>query len=175
MHVFANDAVRFFGREGDVAGDLRVVMRDPLGAEAEGRGIGVSGLHLEALPVDGAAIEARRRAGLEAAAAQAEVLQSFAQEHGGWFPGAAGGILLLAAVDQAIEESAGGDDDGLGADGAAVAESDALDGSQDAVASGQSPVVSKRSVVGCRFSVVGKSRALLGWTAGGGCPYVGIG
>jgi len=32
---------------------------------------------------------------------------------------------LLSAVNEAVEEGAGGDDDGLGADGAAVAKLDA--------------------------------------------------
>ena len=59
------------------------------------------------------------------------LLQDFAEQDGGWFAGASGRVLLLAAVDQAVEESAGGDDDGLGADGAAVAKADA-DGSLDA-------------------------------------------
>ena len=54
-------------------------------------------------------------------------LERFAQENGGRFAAASGGILLLAAVDQAVEKGAGGDDDGLGADGAAVAELDAED------------------------------------------------
>jgi hypothetical protein len=35
--------------------------------------------------------------------------------------------LLLAAVDQAVQEGAGGDDDGLGAHRTAVAELDAED------------------------------------------------
>ena len=44
--------------------------------------VGISRLHGETRPVDGAAIEARRRAGLEAAAAQAELLQRFAEKDG---------------------------------------------------------------------------------------------
>ena len=88
-------------------------MRDPPGAKAERRGIVVTGLHLKLRPVDGAAVEARRRAGLEAATAQAELLERFAQKHGGRFAAASGGILLLAAVDQAVEKRAGRDDDGL--------------------------------------------------------------
>ena len=113
MDVFADDAVRLRRGPGDVAGHLRIVVRDALGAEAERGGIGVAGLHLKARPVDGAAVEARRRAGLEAASAQAELLQGFAEQDGGGFAGASGGILLLAAVDQAVEEGAGRDDDGL--------------------------------------------------------------
>jgi len=46
-------------------------MGDALGAEAEGCGIGVSRLLFEAGPVDGAAVQARRRAGFQAAVAQA--------------------------------------------------------------------------------------------------------
>ena len=96
-------------------------MRDSLGAKAEWRGIDVAGLHLKLRPVDGAAVEARRRAGLQAASAKAELLQRFAEQNGGGFAGASRRILLFAAMDQPVEESSGGDDDGLGADGAAVA------------------------------------------------------
>ena len=152
VHVFADDAVRFRRGVGDVAGDLRVVMRDALGAEAEGRGIGVAGLRCEARPVDGAAIEARRRAGLEAASAQAEILQSFAEQDGVGLAGASGRILLLAAVDEAVEKSSGGDDDGVRADGAAVAELDADGRDARVVGLGLS-----RCLSGCRSSAVGTS------------------
>ncbi len=75
MNVFADDALSLRRSPGDVAGHLRIVMSDAAGAETEGRGIGIAGLHFEAGPVDGAAVEARRSAGLEAAAAQAELLE----------------------------------------------------------------------------------------------------
>ena len=74
MHVFADDAKRLRRGVGDVAADLAAGAILP-GAEAEGRGIGVAGLLLEARPVDGAAVEARRRSGLQAAVAQAEALR----------------------------------------------------------------------------------------------------
>src|SRR5207237_10038619 len=122
----SGDAAGAFARgPGDVAGDLRIVVRDTLGAETERSGIGVSGLKLEARPVDGAAVEARRSAGLEAAAAQAKILQSLAEENGRRFAGASCGILLFATMDQAVEESPSSDDDGLCADSAAVAKADA--------------------------------------------------
>ena len=105
-------------------------MRDLLGAEAEGRGIVVAGLHCELRPIDGASVETRRSAGLEAAAAQAERFECFAQQDRGGFAAASRGILLLAAVDQAVEKCSGGDDDGLRADGAAVAQLDAAAGCQ---------------------------------------------
>jgi len=74
MHVFADDALRFRRGPGDVARDLRIMMRDTLGAEAERSGIGIAGLKLELRPVDGAAIEAWRCAGFQSSAAQAELL-----------------------------------------------------------------------------------------------------
>src|SRR5690348_3239972 len=116
MNVLADDAMRFFGGECNVAGDLAVVMQDALCAETEGRGIGVPGLLFKPRPVDGAAVETRRRSGLQSAAPQAKLLQSFSQQNSIGFTGAACWILLFPAVNQAIEECAGGDDDGLGAD-----------------------------------------------------------
>src|SRR5271166_2816731 len=96
-----------------------------LGAEAEWRGIFVAGLDREARPVDGASIEARRSASLQSASAQAEFLQSFSEQDCIRLARASCGILLLAAVDQSVEECSGGNDDGLGADGATVAEANA--------------------------------------------------
>ena len=46
MHVLANDAMRLFRGEGDVTGHL--FLCDLFGAKAEGRGVGVAGLGLEA-------------------------------------------------------------------------------------------------------------------------------
>src|SRR6266852_4052775 len=74
MDVLADDAVSFFRREGNVARDLGVVVSDAFGAETERRGIGIAGLNLEGRPVDGASVETGRRAGLQAATAQAELL-----------------------------------------------------------------------------------------------------
>src|SRR5579863_1319436 len=98
---------------------------DALGTETERRGIGVAGLDLETRPVDGATVEARGRASLQAATSQAQFLQSFPKKNGSRLTGASRGILLFAAVDEAVEESAGGDDHGGGADGAAVAQANA--------------------------------------------------
>ena len=76
VDILADDAQRFRRGVRDVARDLRIMVRHALGAEAEGRGIGVARLLLKARPVDGAAIEARRSAGFQAAAAQAQLLQA---------------------------------------------------------------------------------------------------
>ena len=99
VHVFTDDAVRLLGGERDIAGHLAVGVSDSPGAEAEGRGIGIAGLHLEARPVNGAAVQAGRRAGLQAAAAQAKLLDVFAQQDRRRLATASGGNLLLAAVD----------------------------------------------------------------------------
>jgi hypothetical protein len=78
MYVLANEAQRFRRGEGDVAGNLG--LHDFFGAEAEGRGVGVAGLLFECVPADGAAIEARRSAGFEAAGTQSEGAEGFAEE-----------------------------------------------------------------------------------------------
>src|SRR5258708_2082483 len=78
MHVFADDAMRFRGGESDIARHL--LLRDLFCAEAERRGIGIAGLGFESRPVDGAAVETRRRARLQAAAAQTQQLERLAQK-----------------------------------------------------------------------------------------------
>ena len=125
MDVLADEAQRLRRGEGDVAADLR--LHDFFGAEAEGRGIGVAGLLFKCVPADGAAVEARRRAGLEAAGAQAQSAEGFAEQDRGGLAAAAGGIALFAAVDEAVEKCAGGDDGGAGEEVAAVAEFEAED------------------------------------------------
>ena len=117
------DAARLLGGVPDVAMDLFPI--DALGHEGKGGRVGVARLRLELSPVDGAAVEARRGSGFQAASAEAQFLQSFAQQDGIGFAGASRGVLLLAAVDQTVEESTCGDDYCLGADGAPVAELDA--------------------------------------------------
>src|SRR6266700_932938 len=104
-------------RPGDVARHLRVVMRDTLGAKTEGRGIGIAGLDLEFLPVNGATVQARWSSGFETASPQPELFKSFSKQDRGRFAGTARRILLLAAVNQAVEKRSGGDDDSPREDG----------------------------------------------------------
>ena len=78
MHIFADDAQRFRRGEGDVAADLG--LHDLSGAKAERRGIGVAGLLLEGVPADGAAVEAGRCAGLQAAGAKAQRAERLAEQ-----------------------------------------------------------------------------------------------
>ena len=124
VNVLANHAVRFVVGQGNPADGL--FLRNGVRAEAEGRGHGIAGLHFELRKVNGAAVEARRRSGLQAAHFKAHAAQRFAQHHGRWFTRASGGILLLAAVDEAVEKGSGGDHHGSGFDGAAVAQQDAV-------------------------------------------------
>src|SRR5205814_1994455 len=69
VHVLANDAMGLRRGPGDVAGHLRIVMRNPLGAKTERSGIRIAGLNLKLRPINGAAIETRRGPGLQAASA----------------------------------------------------------------------------------------------------------
>ena len=100
---------------------MRVVVGHALGSKAERCGIDVARLFRKARPVDGAAVEARRSAGLKAAAAQAEFLQRLAQQNCVGLAGTSRGVLLLAAVDQSVQKSSCGDDDSLCAHSTAVA------------------------------------------------------
>ena len=61
--IGGDDGVGRFGRVGDVAGNLP--RRDHLGQERERYGRVVARLHLEAVPLNRAAVEAGRGAGLE--------------------------------------------------------------------------------------------------------------
>ena len=94
----------------------------------EGRGFGVAGLLFELGPVYGAAVQAGWGSGLVAELAEAEALEGFAEHDAGGLTAAAGGVTLLAAVDEAVEEGSGGDDGGCGVDLAAIAEVEAADG-----------------------------------------------
>src|SRR5690348_15472777 len=113
MYVLANDALRLRRGPGDVARDLRIVVRHTLGAEAERSGISIARLQLKTRPIDGAAVQPGRGAGLQAASPQAELFKSLAQQHRRRLTRAARGILLLTAMDEAVEERSGGDDHGF--------------------------------------------------------------
>ena len=92
------------------------------GQEGERRRIGIAGLRLEPRPVDGAAIQARRRAGLQPGPVEAEGAQLVAQELGRRLAVAAATVGHLADVGQPVEEGTGGDDHRPGVHGAAVAQ-----------------------------------------------------
>ena len=71
--VRGDDGVGRFGGVGDVADDLR--RRDALGQEGERLRRVVALLHLEAVPGDGLAVEARRRSGLQPAHPEPEPVE----------------------------------------------------------------------------------------------------
>jgi len=89
----------------DGARDLRVL--DLAGQEREWNRIVVTRLPLEALPIDGPAVEAGRRARLQAPHPQPEPIKPRRELEGGRLARAAGGNFRLAHVDQAVEEGAG--------------------------------------------------------------------
>lgn len=94
---------------GDAAGDLRNL--DALGEERERDRLGVGRLHLEARPVDAAPVEPRRGAGLEPAHAKAKAVEPIRKADRRRLADSAGRNPLLADMDDALEESAGGEDD----------------------------------------------------------------
>src|SRR5581483_11623022 len=57
VHILANDAMCLFRGPCNVARHLPVMMRDPLGAEAEGSRIRVAGLLLKSGPINTAPIQ----------------------------------------------------------------------------------------------------------------------
>src|SRR5690606_12708771 len=81
--------------------------------------------NLEAREVDGAPVEPRRGAGLEAAEGETEGAQVLGEGEGGRLADAPARGGALAGVKDAAEEGAGGDDDGVARDEGAVGEEDA--------------------------------------------------
>ena len=110
---------------GDVAGDLR--RRDAVGHERERHRRVVAVLPFQPLPCNGTAVEPRRRSGLEAAERQAKAQQPFRQPQGRGFADAAGRRLLVADMNEAVEECAGGEHDRARRQLSAVAGADAED------------------------------------------------
>ena len=96
-----------------MADDLR--RGDALRQEGERRGRVVALLHLQRVPIDSAAIEPRRRSGLEPAHAQAEPIKALRQPERRGLVDPAGRDLALADMDQPVEEGAGGQHHGAGA------------------------------------------------------------
>ncbi len=106
MHIGPNDLVRRRGRAGDGALDLRGF--DTLRQGRERLRRVVAGLHFQAFPVDGAAIEPRRRAGFQPPEREAAALQGRGKPDCRRFADPAGRNLLLADMDEAAQERPGG-------------------------------------------------------------------
>lgn len=112
MNIGADHVMGGGRRPGDPALDLRG--RDPLGHDRERlRGL-VSGLHFDRGPVDGGAIQTRRRPGLQPSKCEAGALEGRGKTRRRRLTDTAGGPVLLAEMDKTAEEGAGGDDDSPG-------------------------------------------------------------
>ena len=102
-----------FVRIGQPADGL--IFRRRPGREGERLGIVVAGLQLHAAEIDAARVDARGRAGLEAAQAQAERGKALGQLRRGPHPVRSGGDRAVADDDAAVKIRPGGHDAGLDA------------------------------------------------------------
>ncbi len=129
MHIPANDVVRGPGRAGYTALDLRLV--DARGEHGERLGRLIARLHLHRGPVDRAAVEARRGAGLQASQGEAEPCQRVRQAQHRCLADAAGGDASLPDVDQPAQKRPGGEHDRAGAERPPVGQRHATDATID--------------------------------------------
>ena len=111
--IIGDDPVCRLGRMGHAAGDLGHL--DPVGQEAERHRLGVGLLHLQPVPADGPAVEARGGAGLEPAHLQAGTIEVSRQAGGGGLAVTSGRDALVALVNDTVQEGAGGQDHSPGA------------------------------------------------------------
>ena len=100
---------------------------DALGQHRERLRHIVARLHLERRPIDGAAIEPRRRAGLQTAEREAGIFQRARKTERRRFADAAGRNLLFADMDEAAQKGAGGENHRAAGNLAPVGEFDAAD------------------------------------------------
>src|SRR5512136_2662900 len=84
-------------------------------------------LHLQRVVANRAAVESRRRAGLEPAHAEAQAIEALAETERGRLADAAGRDLALADMNEPPQEGTGGEDHGAGADAPAIGGDDAAD------------------------------------------------
>ena len=105
------------------------VFRRSLRGKGKGLGLLVSPLDLHFRKVHRAAVDARRRAGLEAAHGKSQLSELHGQRHGCGQPVGAGGAQHLAHDGPPVEVGAGGDDDGAAGIGGAGVRRDGDDAS----------------------------------------------
>ena len=109
----ADDLVGLFGGVGDPAADLlRMFVHRT--EEGHHRARRVAGLLVHHAVIQRAAVDARRRAGLQAVDLERTLAQACGQRGGRRVAHAAGGVLGRADVDLAGQEGAGGQHHGLG-------------------------------------------------------------
>ena len=113
VDVGADDVVRAFVGAGDVAGDLARVFGGIAEVGEDGqRGVARLGFH--AAVINGARVQARRRAGFHAGEGEGQVVQAGGEFVRRRVARAAAGKAVEADVDFAAEEGAGGEDGGGG-------------------------------------------------------------
>ena len=125
MEIGADQLVRDLAGVGQMAEHLR--QRERVGEDRERTRLGVARRFLELREIDGGAIDARRRSGLEAAEFQAEVAQRIGERLRRRLAEAAADGLHFAGVHQGAKERSGGDDDGARVEARSVLEHDAAD------------------------------------------------
>ena len=106
--ALSDDPVGLRGRGRHPTGDLGI--GDPVGEEGKGAGDGVRRLAVQTVPGDGAAVQPRRRSGLEPPHGQAQGVQAVGKTDGRRFVDAACGYPLFPQVDDALEKGACGQD-----------------------------------------------------------------
>src|SRR5262249_48374504 len=102
VQIGSNEVVDGVIRIGDVALQLR--LGDGIVEEAERRGVGVAGLRLGLAEVDGPAIEAAGRAGLETGELEAALRQAIAERLRRLIAGPPAARFRLPGVHQSLEE-----------------------------------------------------------------------
>jgi hypothetical protein len=120
VEVRADQVVGKAAGVGEPAEDLRLL--EPVGEDGERARTLVARSFLQLREVDGGAVDARGRTGLQAAEVQAESPERIGERLRGRLAETAAGGLLLAGVHQRPEEGAGGDDDRLRLESRSVAE-----------------------------------------------------
>jgi hypothetical protein len=105
----ADDPVRLLVGVRDPARHLPRMLLGPTEKAEHRNRIEVARLLLQSCEVDAAAVDARRRSGLQPALRQLQLLQPKRQAHGRWVARAPGGMVLQPDVDAAVEKGPGGE------------------------------------------------------------------
>src|ERR1700733_12127833 len=98
-----------------------------IGKERERSGSWITVLALKTRPIDAAAVQARRRAGLESLPLKGKISKLVAEKIRGGLAAAATSELFFTDVRQAVQKGSGGHDHGIGREMAPVAKIDAPD------------------------------------------------
>ena len=128
MRIRADDAMGLGGGAGDVARALR--RSDGRRQRGKELGLCVAVLDFEPLPIDRQAVESWRSSGFQPRKVEARRVETSRERHGRLIAEAPGRRAVVAEMDYAAKECAGGDDDGSTGERAAVGELDPCDGAR---------------------------------------------